>query len=72
MLDDWGNLIGLKAAGRTRSSSTRRTFPTHWALEDTLMVDVDVSEGTPGYRLHGNPMYDGRALSALHDARSRR
>ena len=27
------------------------------------MVDIDVSDGTPGYRLHGNPMYAGRTLS---------
>jgi len=29
------------------------------------MVDVDVSEGTPGLRLHGNPMYGGRALGCF-------
>ena len=27
------------------------------------MVDTDVSGGTPGYRLHGNPMYAGRTLA---------
>jgi 3-hydroxy-9,10-secoandrosta-1,3,5(10)-triene-9,17-dione monooxygenase len=27
------------------------------------MVDVDVSEGTPGHRLHGNPLYHGRAMA---------
>jgi 3-hydroxy-9,10-secoandrosta-1,3,5(10)-triene-9,17-dione monooxygenase len=27
------------------------------------MLDVDNSQGTPGQRLHGNPMYLGRALS---------
>ena len=27
------------------------------------MVDVDVSGGTPGSRLHGNPMYAGRCVS---------
>ena len=27
------------------------------------MVDIDVSNGTPGGRLHGNPMYAGRTLS---------
>ena len=29
------------------------------------MVDFDVSEGTPGLRLHGNPMYGGRALGCF-------
>jgi 3-hydroxy-9,10-secoandrosta-1,3,5(10)-triene-9,17-dione monooxygenase len=28
-----------------------------------MMVDVDVSDGTPGYALHGNPLYHGRALA---------
>jgi 3-hydroxy-9,10-secoandrosta-1,3,5(10)-triene-9,17-dione monooxygenase len=26
------------------------------------MIDVPVEKGTPGYALHGNPMYSGRAL----------
>jgi 3-hydroxy-9,10-secoandrosta-1,3,5(10)-triene-9,17-dione monooxygenase len=29
------------------------------------MVDIDSSEGTPGLRLHGNPMYAGRAISVF-------
>ena len=28
------------------------------------MIDVDVGGGTPGSRLHGNPMYSGRAMSS--------
>ena len=31
------------------------------------MVDVDVSGGTPGLALHGNPMYGGRTMAHLHD-----
>ena len=27
------------------------------------MLDIDVGGGTPGSRLHGNPMYSGRAVS---------
>ena len=27
------------------------------------MLDVEVGGGTPGSRLHGNPMYSGRAVS---------
>jgi 3-hydroxy-9,10-secoandrosta-1,3,5(10)-triene-9,17-dione monooxygenase len=27
------------------------------------MLDVEVGGGTPGWRLHGNPMYSGRAVS---------
>ena len=29
------------------------------------MVDFDVSDGTPGLRLHGNPLYGGRALACF-------
>jgi 3-hydroxy-9,10-secoandrosta-1,3,5(10)-triene-9,17-dione monooxygenase len=31
-------------------------------LEDVNMLDVPVEKGTPGYALHRNPMYSGRAL----------
>ena len=29
------------------------------------MIDIDVAGGTPGSRLHGNPMYAGRAMSVF-------
>ena len=31
------------------------------------MIDVDVGGGTPGSRLHGNPMYSGPGDVHLHD-----
>ena len=37
-------------------------IPDHWGLENTFMIDVDVSNGTPGLELHGKPMYGGRAI----------
>jgi 3-hydroxy-9,10-secoandrosta-1,3,5(10)-triene-9,17-dione monooxygenase len=40
-------------------------IPDHLVLEDVSLVDVDVSEGTPGYRLHGSPQYAGRAMAFL-------
>jgi 3-hydroxy-9,10-secoandrosta-1,3,5(10)-triene-9,17-dione monooxygenase len=52
MLDDWGHLLGLKGSGSQTIVFEGGHVPAHWALEDTLMVDVDVSEGTPGLRLH--------------------
>jgi len=60
VLDDWGDLIGLKGSGSNTIAFAGGVVPRHWVLEDTLMTDVDVSEGTPGLRLHGNPMYSGR------------
>jgi 3-hydroxy-9,10-secoandrosta-1,3,5(10)-triene-9,17-dione monooxygenase len=63
MLDDWGDTLGLKGSGSHSIRFERARIPAHLALENTWMVDTDVSGGTPGYRLHGNPMYAGRTLS---------
>jgi 3-hydroxy-9,10-secoandrosta-1,3,5(10)-triene-9,17-dione monooxygenase len=60
VLDDWGDLIGLKGSGSNTIAFDGGVVPHHWVLENTLMTDVDVSAGTPGLRLHGNPMYSGR------------
>jgi 3-hydroxy-9,10-secoandrosta-1,3,5(10)-triene-9,17-dione monooxygenase len=63
MLDDWGDLLGLKGSGSHSIVFEGGRIPAHWALEDTFMGDVDVSNGTPGLRLHGDPLYGGRAVS---------
>ena len=62
MLDDWGDMLGLKGSGShsIRFSGTR--IPASWGFEGN-MLDVEVAGGTPGSRLHGNPMYSGRAVS---------
>jgi 3-hydroxy-9,10-secoandrosta-1,3,5(10)-triene-9,17-dione monooxygenase len=65
MLDDWGALLGLKGSGSQSIVFEHGRIPAHWALEDVLMVDFDVSDGTPGLRLHGNPLYAGRALACF-------
>ncbi len=63
MLDDWGDTLGLKGSGSHSVRFENARIPARYALEDTWMVDTDVSGGTPGYRLHGNPMYAGRTLA---------
>jgi 3-hydroxy-9,10-secoandrosta-1,3,5(10)-triene-9,17-dione monooxygenase len=63
MLDDWGDTLGLKGSGSHSIRLEGARIPAHHALENVWMVDTDVSDGTPGYRLHGNPMYAGRTLS---------
>ncbi len=63
MLDDWGDTLGLKGSGSHSVRFENAHIPAHYALEHTWMVDTDVSGGTPGYRLHGNPMYAGRTLA---------
>jgi 3-hydroxy-9,10-secoandrosta-1,3,5(10)-triene-9,17-dione monooxygenase len=63
ILDDWGHLIGLKGSGSNTITFDHGRIPTHWGIEDALMVDFDVAgRGAPGVELHGNPMYGGRAL----------
>jgi 3-hydroxy-9,10-secoandrosta-1,3,5(10)-triene-9,17-dione monooxygenase len=65
MLDDWGAHLGLKGSGSQSVRFEHGRVPAHWALENTFMVDKDVDGGTPGQRLHGNPLYGGRALGAF-------
>jgi 3-hydroxy-9,10-secoandrosta-1,3,5(10)-triene-9,17-dione monooxygenase len=65
ILDDWGDLLGMKGSGSQSITFDRGRIPVHWALEDKFMVDVDVDDGTPGLRLHGNPMYGGRAIGCF-------
>jgi 3-hydroxy-9,10-secoandrosta-1,3,5(10)-triene-9,17-dione monooxygenase len=65
ILDDWGELLGLKGSGSQSITFDHGAIPAHWGLEDTMMVDVDVSGGTPGLRLHGNPLYNGRAMACF-------
>ncbi|HZL54403.1 MAG TPA: acyl-CoA dehydrogenase family protein [Solirubrobacteraceae bacterium] len=65
VLDDWGDLLGLKGSGSQSITFKDGMIPAHWGLEDKLMVDMDVSNGTPGLRLHNNPLYGGRALACF-------
>jgi 3-hydroxy-9,10-secoandrosta-1,3,5(10)-triene-9,17-dione monooxygenase len=63
MLEDWGDLLGLKGSGSHTVRLEDGFVPDGWALPDKQLVEVDVSGGTPGSRLHGNPMYAGRCFS---------
>jgi len=62
MLDDWGDMLGLKGSGSQSIRFQGTRIPLSWGFEGT-MLDVEVGGGTPGSRLHGNPMYSGRAVS---------
>jgi 3-hydroxy-9,10-secoandrosta-1,3,5(10)-triene-9,17-dione monooxygenase len=61
MLDDWGDMLGLKGSGSQSIRFDHSHIPAAWGFEGN-MIDVDVTGGTPGYELHGNPMYAGRAM----------
>jgi 3-hydroxy-9,10-secoandrosta-1,3,5(10)-triene-9,17-dione monooxygenase len=61
MLDDWGDMLGLKGSGSHSIRFDHSRIPASWGFEGN-MIDIDVAGGTPGYALHGNPMHAGRAL----------
>jgi 3-hydroxy-9,10-secoandrosta-1,3,5(10)-triene-9,17-dione monooxygenase len=60
----WGDLLGLKGSGSHTLRFDRGRVPSHFVLEDTLMVNIDVSNpaNVPGVELHGNPLYGGRTM----------
>jgi 3-hydroxy-9,10-secoandrosta-1,3,5(10)-triene-9,17-dione monooxygenase len=62
MLDDWGDMLGLKGSGSHSIRFDGTRIASSWGFKGN-MLDVDVGGGTPGSRLHGNPMYSGRAVS---------
>ncbi len=64
MLDDWGDMLGLKGSGSHSIRFDHTRIPASWGFEGS-MLDVDVAGGTPGSRLHGNPMYSGRAIAVF-------
>lgn len=63
MLDDWGDSLGLRGSGSHSIRLEDGRIPAEFVLDGINMVNVDVSAGTPGLALHGNPLYVGRALS---------
>ncbi|MEU6259736.1 acyl-CoA dehydrogenase family protein [Streptomyces sp. NPDC047043] len=67
MLDDWGGTLGLKGTGSNTIVFDRGFVPDDHVLDAGTLRFVDVTNGTPGYRLHGNPLYAGpvQAQSAL-------
>lgn len=58
MLDDWGDMLGLKGSGSNSVVVQDALIPEDFVLP--LRFDEDLSQGTPGSRLHGDPLYAGR------------
>ena len=61
LLDDWHGVLGLRGSGSHSVRIEDQWIPAHHVVERT-MIDLDLEHGTPGLRLHGNPMYAGHAL----------
>jgi 3-hydroxy-9,10-secoandrosta-1,3,5(10)-triene-9,17-dione monooxygenase len=63
-LNDWGRQLGLKGSGSHSITMDGGLVPAHFTLP-THVSQVDVTGGTPGLALHGNPEYGGGQLSFM-------
>jgi 3-hydroxy-9,10-secoandrosta-1,3,5(10)-triene-9,17-dione monooxygenase len=70
VLDDWGGdrTLGMRASGSNSARVCDAFVPAHMVVVlDWLGARPDGMEhGTPGTRLHGNPMYLGRMMGPYH------
>ena len=64
-LDDWGQQLGLRGSGSHSITIQDGHIPDHFTL-DGHMSQFSVDGGTPGQRLHGNPVYGGGPLSFMN------
>lgn len=62
-LDDWGQQLGLRGSGSHSILISNGYVPAHMALPGVQFIELDVTAGTPGRALHGNPEYGGGLLS---------
>ncbi len=62
MLDNWGDLIGLKGSGSHSVVIDDATVPEHLTITLDEWMSIGVPS-TPGYRLHGNPLYGGSFMA---------
>jgi 3-hydroxy-9,10-secoandrosta-1,3,5(10)-triene-9,17-dione monooxygenase len=62
ILDNWGDLIGLKGSGSNSVVIEDAFVPSHHTVSFDEWISMGVSS-TPGYRLHGNPMYAGSFMA---------
>jgi 3-hydroxy-9,10-secoandrosta-1,3,5(10)-triene-9,17-dione monooxygenase len=58
ILDDWGDLIGLKGSGSHSVVAEDAFIPASHAITFGEFLGFDVTT-TPGHELHGNPLYGG-------------
>ena len=56
--DDWGDLIGLKGSGSHSVVVEDALIPAHHAVTFEQFLGFELAS-TPGYELHGNPLYGG-------------
>jgi len=70
VLPDWGGdkTLGMRASGSNSVKVDKVFIPAHHAVATPRMWAEGESmvDGTPGTRLHGNPMYLGRVMGPYH------
>jgi 3-hydroxy-9,10-secoandrosta-1,3,5(10)-triene-9,17-dione monooxygenase len=70
ILDDWGGdqTLGMRASGSNSVEIKDVFVPAHHVvpIQGMFTRPEDMREGTPGTRLHGNPMYLGRVSGPYH------
>ncbi len=70
ILDDWGGdqTLGMRASGSNSVEIKDVFVPAHHVVPMQAMFTrpEDMRDGTPGTRLHGNPMYLGRVSGPYH------
>lgn len=68
ILDDWGGdqTIGLGGTASNTITSTDVFIPEHRVMGYNWKDFEIPDEGTPGYQLHGNPMYLARSLTLFY------
>ena len=64
-LDDWRDVaFGMRGSGSNSILIDGAIVPEHFVIDENLLATKTTTD-TPGYRLHGNPMYAGNALGYL-------
>jgi 3-hydroxy-9,10-secoandrosta-1,3,5(10)-triene-9,17-dione monooxygenase len=70
VLDDWGGeaTLGMRASGSNSVKLDRVFVPDHHAIDakPALWAAEPLDNGTPGTRLHNNPIYLGRYIAPYH------
>ena len=70
ILDDWGGeaTLGMRASGSNSVKIEKIFVPEHWVVnaKPALWANEPIGDGTPGTKLHGNPLYLGRMIAPYH------
>jgi 3-hydroxy-9,10-secoandrosta-1,3,5(10)-triene-9,17-dione monooxygenase len=71
VLDDWGGdkVLGMRASGSNGVRIANTFVPAHHVVvlaPGLAATPESMADGTPGTRLHGNPMYLGRLAGPFH------